>query len=209
MENRNAYLMSRNAFLENVNAQYKALNERLINETRAVVAEKTELVKKNSDLKTDLEDAQEYYDDYSALWNKMVDQRDDEIERLTMVCSNIKHGKDAQIVALDKEVDALKAELSDVKAELDDEKVYTEKSLTYANATEHQLIMENYQLKTRIDVLTEMYESQSATVAAFNDMKKKLAEQTAMLASVSAKLIAVQDAVLSSSTYMAQVIATN
>ena len=202
--------------IQNRNAYLEAENNRLNERNAYLEYENNENVKKNSDLKTDLEEAQEYYDDYSALWNKMVDQRDDEIERLTMVCSNIKHGKNAQIVALDKTVDTLKTELDDVKTELDDvktelaeEKAYTEKSLTYANAAEQQLIMENYQLKTRIDVLTEMYESQSAAVAAFNDMKKKLAEQTAMLASVSAKLIAVQDAVLYSSTYMAQVIATN
>ena len=195
--------------IQNRNAYLEAENNRLNERNAYLEYENNENVKKNSDLKTDLEEAQEYYDDYSALWNKMVDQRDDEIERLTMVCSNIKHGKNAQIVALDKTVDTLKTELDDVKTELAEEKAYTEKSLTYANAAEQQLIMENYQLKTRIDVLTEMYESQSAAVAAFNDMKKKLAEQTAMLASVSAKLIAVQDAVLYSSTYMAQVIATN
>lgn len=174
------------------NAYLEAQNQRLM-------VENIEHVKKISDLTTDLEDAQEYYDDYSALWNKMVDERDAEIERLRKVCANIKHGKDAQIVSLDKTVDTLKAELAE-------EKAYTEKSLEYANAAEQQLITENYQLKMRIDVLTEMYEAQ--TIMA-NDAKKKLAEQNLLLNSTSAKLIAVQDAVFSASTYMAQVIATN
>ena len=197
-------LVSRNAFLENENEQRIALNERLVNEMNTVAAENAELVKKNSDLKTDLEDAQEHYDDYSALWNKMVDERDAEIERLRAVCSNIRHGKDAQIVALDKEVD-------DLKAELVEEKAYIEKSLEHANAAEQQLITENYQLKTRVDVLTEMYEAQTNVAA---EAKKSLAEKTSQLDIantnlnlVTQKLIAIQSAALAASSYLARVIA--
>jgi chromosome segregation ATPase len=177
--------------------------ERLINQlmadNKSLIKERDEHITTISDLKTDLEDAQEHYDDYSALWNKMVDERDAEIERLRKVCANIKHGKDAQIIALDKEVDELKAELAE-------EKVYTEKSLEHVNAAEQQLITENYQLKTRIDVLTEMYETQTMMA---NDAKNKLAQQTSLLNTTTSKLIAVQNAVLSSSSYMAQVIASN
>ena len=197
-------LVSRNAFLENENEQRIALNERLVDEMNTVAAENAELVKKNSDLKTDLEDAQEHYDDYSALWNKMVDERDAEIERLRAVCSNIKHGKDAQIIALDKEVDELKAELAE-------EKAYIAKSLEHANAAEQQLITENYQLKTRIDMMTETYGTQTNVVA---DAQKSLAEKSAQLDmanvnlhAANQKLISIQNAALIASTYMAQVIA--
>ena len=211
IQNRNAYLeaenqrlMERNAFLENDLKERIALAQRLVDKINKVALDNTENMKKISDLKTDFEDAQEHYDDYSALWNKMVDERDAEIERLRAVCSNIKHGKDAQIIALEKEVDELKAELAE-------EKAYIAKSLEYANAAEQQLITENYQLKTRIDMMTETYGTQTNVAA---DAQKSLAEKSAQLDvanvnlhAANQKLISIQNAALIASSYMAQVIA--
>ena len=173
-----------------------AENKRLINENNNLRATLNHMalqhnddVKKISYLKTDIEDLQE------------------EIERLKKVCSNMKHGKNAQIVALDKEVDALKADLAE-------EKAYTEKSLTYANNNEIQLITENYELKRRIDenygTTNTTYDNHVAGLSfALADAKKNLLEKTLQLDSMNQKLIAIQKAVLSASISMTQAITSN
>jgi uncharacterized small protein (DUF1192 family) len=173
-----------------------AENKRLINENNNLratlnhmVLQHNDDVKKISYLKTDIEDLQE------------------EIERLKQVCSNMKHGKNAQIVALDKEVDALKADLAE-------EKAYTEKSLHYANNNEIQLITENNDLKRRLDIMTlnEKYPTNAdagAYAYALADAKKSLAEKTVQLDIVNQKLINVQKAVIAASIHMTEAITTN
>ena len=200
MQKRNMFLETENKRLMNENAHYKKVMNQMI-------MYHSHDVKTISDLKTDLEDAYDDYNGYKVNYTNIVAERDAEIERLKNLCASIKNGKNAQIVALDKEVD-------DLKAELIEEKAYTEKSLHYANNNEQQLITEIYELKRRLDAMTlnEKYPTNAdagAYAYALADAKKSLAEKTEQLDVVNQKLINVQKAVLLASTYMTEAITTN
>ena len=199
MQNRKMYLETENKRLMNENAHFKKVMNQMI-------MYHSHDVKTISDLKTDLEDAYDDYNGYKVNYANIVAERDAEIERLKNVCANIKHGKDAQIVALDKEVD-------DLKAELIEEKAYTEKSLHYANNNEQQLITEIYELKRRLDAMTlnekyptTAYAHAHAHAHALADAQNSLAEKTSQLDMANQKLISIQKAVLLASTYMTEAI---